>query len=532
MSAYTPPTNILPVFNSSEFQSPNSYVTVANANKNYYSSSGGTLNGTLTTQNASISTANITDIVLADGSQKISNSSTTLDYSNITNGLVAVNTSILMTTICCSADGRYVLGSNAGNYFQSSNYGVTFSTTVLGTTVWNVSMSANGKYRLLTTAVSSTSVYLSTNYGVSYSAIASLGGQYIYSQTMSSSGQCIYLASGSLPFPILVSTNYGVSFTSYSQSAVIRYISCSASGKYVTMSQNTTNLYYSSNYGASFASIYATGNANTLGQATVSADGKVISASLKGASNPCVVVSQDSGATWQNGTGFSNGFLTKMCSTADGKISVALTTTIVAVNFTSNYGVNWQNGFNNITYSNYDQCITPDGLIYYLINSNGLYRSVTPYVQVSSSSPSAIGYTTVPTLLSNQIGYSVTTNTSIGTASLTQANFYLVATITLPSAGVWLIQTNFYITSYSATGGQIHGISPSAGTGASSVTGLPVNQYVHYYGGTTAQTTYYTLATNNIVNTTTWGSLVAYYNVAGTGVSTGFNGYATYTRLA
>ena len=108
--------------------------------------------------------------------------------------------SIGVQHIACSGSGQYVtITGNATGIYYSNNYAKTFIKSASFTTAqcMSVAMTATGQYQLAPLWGSST-IYYSTNYGVSWSSTA--GPASIYLMALSANGQYLSGGSGAGPF--------------------------------------------------------------------------------------------------------------------------------------------------------------------------------------------------------------------------------------------------------------------------------------------------------------------------------------------
>jgi hypothetical protein len=115
-------------------------------------------------------------------------------------------------------------------------------------------MSANGQYQITSTASSITSqLYLSINFGQSWTIVATSTVVTWSKMCMSTSGQYQYAISIGTSYGIYYSTNYGQSWASlYNAGTSIASICCSANGQYISFTGYLTPVYYSSSYGQTF----------------------------------------------------------------------------------------------------------------------------------------------------------------------------------------------------------------------------------------------------------------------------------------
>ena len=183
-----------------------------------------------------------------------------------------------------SGTGQYQLATSTTGLFLSTNYGATW-TMVVNVGGWTgLSVSASGQYMAALSTTGTYAPYYSTNYGTSWtnSTFNGVAGSFL---AISGNGQ--YSLSGYGTTALLVS-NYLVGYTtavystptfSPSIGATINCASISATGQYMTvLTQGTTNnVYYSTNYGASFTALTIGSSAMT--SCAISYDGSYITVS-------------------------------------------------------------------------------------------------------------------------------------------------------------------------------------------------------------------------------------------------------------
>jgi hypothetical protein len=166
------------------------------------------------------------------------------------------------TQTAVSATGQYMLAAAAtGGLFLSINYGATWTQVTFVGAWTGISMSASGQYMMACSTTTNYAPYYSTNYGVTWTNTTFNGTAGSFA-TISGNGQ--YSLSGWGTTAYLIS-NYLIGYTSgiYTTptltgiTANINCASISGTGQYMTiMTQGTTNnVYYSTNYGATFTGI-------------------------------------------------------------------------------------------------------------------------------------------------------------------------------------------------------------------------------------------------------------------------------------
>ncbi len=227
-----------------------------------------------------------------------------------TNTSGATNTFPQISSVAMSANGQYQYICSSGYIHRSDNYGANLSWRVNG--AWDpyapfyllyIAVSSSGQYVFGIGNVSGAAnkVYLSSNYGYPASAYTELTGTGGLPATltgfpaMSSDGQVLCINSNS---NLYISTNYGSSWSTIATSGDIADgIALSSNGQYIayvkrTATTGTPGLYLSSNYGTSFS---LANNATNLSKCTMSATGQfIIVTDLSGN----IVYTTNYGATW------------------------------------------------------------------------------------------------------------------------------------------------------------------------------------------------------------------------------------------
>ena len=173
-------------------------------------------------------------------------------------------------SVSLSASGQYQtaviyyssLASNTGAIYNSYDFGATWTQNSSAPTqqTWqSVSLSASGQYQ--TSVVYSGSIYNSYDFGATWTQNSSAPTGDWFSVSISGTGQyqvaCIFSTNGS----IYVSMNYGSTFTVVSDTSDTYTWSCvsiSESGQYIVATKylnNASRIYASSDYGSTFTLI-------------------------------------------------------------------------------------------------------------------------------------------------------------------------------------------------------------------------------------------------------------------------------------
>lgn len=327
-------------------------------------------------------------ITFTDGSTAVS-ADPPLDYGTF--GLNWTQTSSISTTwFACamSANGQYQIAgqssgysANSGTIYYSSNYGQTWTAvTSSPSNSWgSVSMSASGQYAVICVGDSSISVpgpvYISSTYGQTWSITTlSVCGN----SAISASGQYMLIAnqsggvSSSSANGTYVSSNYGQSWTrTYSAQGTYR-VAMSASGQYQFTTSYGNGNFYSYDYGQTWASMAGLTALTTTTQAiTCSASGQYVSAT----NGATFYYSSNYGKTWTTGTTSISSY-NAIAISASGQYQVAGGWGNNLIYYSKNYGQSWtsQSVAGNITTvamsangqyitgtCGYNQTVTPGG---------------------------------------------------------------------------------------------------------------------------------------------------------------------------
>ena len=202
------------------------------------------------------------------------------------NSVVTVSSIVPMNWLqtAVSGTGQYMLATSSAGLFLSSNYGVTWSLVIAIGSWTGLGVSASGQYMVALSQVAGYAPYYSTNYGVTWSTATFDGaaGSFI---AISGNGQ--YSLTGYASTALLISnylagygtTTYSTPTFSPSNSATINCASMSATGQYmVVLTQGSSNnVYYSTNYGSSFTALTVGSAAMT--SCAMSADGSYLTVS-------------------------------------------------------------------------------------------------------------------------------------------------------------------------------------------------------------------------------------------------------------
>jgi hypothetical protein len=310
----------------------------------------------------------------------------------------------------------YALAGTGTNLYKSTNGGANWSNVSYfnSNSIGVVCVSSTGQYMLVSAyplSGSTTTLYLSSDYGINWSSIASTTSGFA-SFDISDNGQYIVyvIVNGQL----YISNNYGSSFSTSGSPGVTnwRSVAMSSSGQYITAVSFNNAIWVSSNYGASYTSkSYST---NHWAAVVISSSGQY---QVAGADT--IYRSNNYGSTWTNtGISVSNGWGV-LAMSADGQRLLGLSYyRNLELYKSTNAGANWStvttigssgNGNWNCV------AISPDGVTQ-LVGANGnvwptndIWLSTDSGANFSSVSGTNIGWTAVS--LSDRIATTTTTTT-------------------------------------------------------------------------------------------------------------------------
>ena len=265
-----------------------------------------------------VPTLSANTILYGDGSASVS-AQPTLDFSTFAqnwNGMpVVAGTGSGYNALALSSTGQFQLAAMTGGtgIYQSNNYGQTFtaltsyvyngatgaypSGTSAATTWYCAGMSSNGKYQAIVSNGASGGLYVSSNYGVSWTAATGA--------PLNQNWQCVYLSTtGQYQLAcyatgvLYVSSNYGATWAQTASLTSADAVAVSATGQYMLVSVQGGALSYSNNYGATFAtSSSPTGNWTAV---AISSSGQYASATIgnTGSASGTIYYSTNYGVTW------------------------------------------------------------------------------------------------------------------------------------------------------------------------------------------------------------------------------------------
>jgi alpha-tubulin suppressor-like RCC1 family protein len=304
------------------------------------------------------------------------------------------NTGSSFPQYAVSDNGQYIYTK----LLYSTNYGASYSPTsgIIGwdSTVNSIAVSYNGQY-VSTGSISTNNVYISSDYGVTFSSSASYSSSIannsigtVYSLSMSSSGQyqsLVTLTTTAGNYSIWTSTNYGNLWTfntsaAYSTSIQWNMISVSSAGNYQVASRGDGYIYVSSNYGstwnttlataASWSGANSTGTSNTWNGLAISSSGQYLSAVTYGGQ----IFTSISTLLTNNKLNVSNTTTVSNVDTAlNSRLFVKNIESDVSMNgnltISGNLTTNNLNSLNQVNKSNFVGNVTVNGNIYSGLNS-------------------------------------------------------------------------------------------------------------------------------------------------------------------
>jgi len=288
----------------------------------------------------------------------------------VKSNLVA-NTSTTSTTTTIYSVPRYALAGTGTNLYKSINGGANWSNVSYfnGNDIGVVCVSSTGQYMLVSAYPlenNTETLYLSSDYGISWSSIASTTSGFS-SFDISDNGQYIVyvIVNGQL----YISNNYGSSFSTSGSPGVTnwRSVAISSNGQYITAVSFGNAIWVSSNYGASYTS--KSYSPNHWAAVVISSSGQ-----YQVAGGDTIYRSTNYGSTWTNtGISVSNGW-GALAMSADGQRLLGLSYyRNLELYKSTNAGANWSTVTTIGSSGNGNwRCvaISPDGVTQ-LVGANG-----------------------------------------------------------------------------------------------------------------------------------------------------------------
>ena len=209
-------------------------------------------------------------------------------------------------TFDCNVTGKYVLGLfgtwGSSSVRLSKDYGVNFNQIypTSGTAnIYDISISDSGQYILITPrTANSTTVFVSNNYGQTFTTVTysvTTNNTSVYCD-MSGDGKYMVFIKGLAGVStgnIYISTNYGVSFTEKVLTKQWYGVGVDSTGKNMIANAWIDGTYVSNDYGVTWTRRIIS---NDAGRCAVSADGKIMMSLAQNSIG--VYLSYDYGATW------------------------------------------------------------------------------------------------------------------------------------------------------------------------------------------------------------------------------------------
>ena len=327
-------------------------------------------------------------------------------------------------------------GGSGGYFYQSSDYGSTWTPSILGlANWWKSGMSGTGQYQLV--GQSPGYVYLSSDYGTTWSTTTLSSAPSWQFVDMSKDGQyqITCATNGDADGGVYTSKDYGVTWTRVSNIAYPRqWHACAISdnGQYQLASRRggdgftDPHIYISSDYGDTFSSPPATASYDALGagyhDGAISGNGQYFL--LTSLSN-FAIRSSDYGVTWEEVPYLESGISNHGIQiSADGKIQVSVSEgTPGMMNVSYDYGKTWASSTNSQSYNWWKGSMTRDGSRYLGITVNGYaYESISDTSSAplnAQINPEQNVDTTPPTIKGGSPTGVLPTNTNSITMSVT-----------------------------------------------------------------------------------------------------------------
>jgi photosystem II stability/assembly factor-like uncharacterized protein len=159
--------------------------------------------------------------------------------------------------IAMSGDGKYIIGVTGSGYlYRSADFGNTWSNVSIslsGNSVYGIAMSASGRYVAYSSLVASIApeVNISSDYGMTFTVVSlPPGGGNMYGIAMSASGQ--YISTFRRGVSVYISNNYGATWSTIAFGFNSETISMSGSGQLQVIG-TTGQIYRSVDYGNTWA---------------------------------------------------------------------------------------------------------------------------------------------------------------------------------------------------------------------------------------------------------------------------------------
>jgi predicted acyltransferase (DUF342 family)/transcriptional antiterminator Rof (Rho-off) len=361
-------------------------------NKRLFTVGDASLNGNLIVMNETILNGPVTFI---DESTSITNNILPLDLNNnfITNWTL-LSSSKSYRGVAMSANGQYQLACVYAEYlYLSTNHGISWTAVATDTPRnWTAAaMSANGKYQsaaLYSGTNVDRTVYYSSNYGVTWAAATGTStSPNCQSIAMSSTGK--YQVMADYINGVYVSYNYGEAWFVKSSGGNYQGVACSATGKFMLATKIGTGLYYSNDYGNTWSTIstsIAPGGQHAF--VAMSSNGKYCSYTTQNNSSGTGYIYRSSnyGSTWTAVATDASRYWQEIRMSADGEYQIAGLISGTGLYKSVDYGVTWILESSVSSYNNKFYMAISSNAQYVLLSSSSdgkLNQSITPYNNLS-----------------------------------------------------------------------------------------------------------------------------------------------------
>jgi photosystem II stability/assembly factor-like uncharacterized protein len=226
---------------------------------------------------------------------------------------------------------------------------LTYTPVNFGATTWaKIAMSSNGAVQLATSLGSDISI--STDSGATWNSISALGRASGWNcLAVSGNGNVIYV--GGYGIGIRKSTDQGATWNYIGGGSLtgstINILGCAtnADGSKVAVIQDTTGIHYSTNGGSSFILSQSNSICTStykFAYITMASNGSKM-AGVCSTGNTRVVVTTNSGATWETTSATSTTFFRDIKSAADGSVLIATAGSFAVPLISRDWGATWFN---------------------------------------------------------------------------------------------------------------------------------------------------------------------------------------------
>jgi len=392
------------------------------------------IGSTITTNTVSIASTITASTLSASGIVSVNAATSNVDYTTFGQNWTANTLPTSGYSGCAmSASGQYQVATlSTGGIYYSSNYGQTWTLWTSSIVFFGIAMSASGQYGVACAYATPFNIYISSNYGQTWTttsrALAGASGRV----AISASGQYI-TAVCQATSQIQRSINYGATWTSVGSSYVWMSVAMSASGQYQLAGSNNAGAtcYYSSDYGANWATSTGAPSSTQLWTLTMSASGQYACLAVYTAG---LYYSSNYGQNWTASSGPTNTTVVSM--SASGQYAIAGTAGISSryLYYSINNGQTWTISSYFTTGDWYGCAISANGQYSFAVNASGV--NVAQSILLLLTGPINVTNTNVnPTpslslLASNILASIVPTTTShgiiIGQAASTYNSFQIL----------------------------------------------------------------------------------------------------------